>query len=80
MLRPLRREHRLGSRLFDSRLFFLPSLPPTGPQIVPIDVPQEAPPRGPEVEVPTSTPLPEFSPGAPAEVPDRGGSEIGFPR
>lgn len=41
--------------------------------------PSEMPARQPETEVPTSTPMPEFSPGAPSELPDRGGSEISFP-
>lgn len=48
-------------------------------QIVPAPGPAEVPQHGPETEVPTGTPMPEFSPGVPSEMPDRGGSEINFP-
>ena len=49
------------------------------PQIVPVPGLEEVPARQPGTEVPTSTPVPEFSPGVPSEMPDRGGSEISFP-
>lgn len=49
------------------------------PQIVPTGFPQEAPPLGPPAEFPGTSAPPEFSPGAPSELPDRGGSEISFP-
>ncbi|PSC75830.1 hypothetical protein C2E20_1552 [Micractinium conductrix] len=56
-------------------------LPQAPPDIVPSQFPQESPIQpSPPTEVPLSPAPPEFSPGAPSELPDRGGSEISFPR
>ncbi|KAL4428041.1 hypothetical protein ABPG75_002130 [Micractinium tetrahymenae] len=49
------------------------------PEIIPSPAPAEAPPRNIPTEVPAPSAPPEFSPGAPAELPQRGGSEISFP-
>lgn len=48
-------------------------------QFVPSPGPVEAPPRNIPTEVPTPSAPPEFTPGTPTELPQRGGSEISFP-
>lgn len=48
-------------------------------QIIPSPGPAEAPPRSIPTEVPAPSAPPEFTPGTPTELPQRGGSEISFP-
>lgn len=55
----------------------MPSRPP--PDIVPSPGWEEAPRPSPPMEVPGTVAPPEFSPGTPSEMPQRGGSEINFP-